>query len=150
MCKFISFLHNPATGELLVKDLESHANTEKALGLDLKVFREGHYTPDGTIEARVCSEDRKTAEECAASIRLRWPTFIDFFNWCMKETGQTETFGGALYLSGLTSAKGLVLPKSIGGSLYLSGLTSAKFLVLPKSIGCALYLNANVRAEMNL
>ncbi|MFA6359033.1 MAG: hypothetical protein WCY09_10345, partial [Candidatus Omnitrophota bacterium] len=35
---------------------------------------------------------------------------------------------------GLTSAKGLVLPKEVG-SLDLRGLTSAKGLVLPKEVG---------------
>ena len=51
-----------------------------------------------------------------------------------------QNIGGNLYLSNLTSAKGLVLPQSIGGSLMLSGLTSAKGLVLPQNIGGDLHL----------
>jgi predicted nucleic acid-binding protein len=36
-----------------------------------------------------------------------------------------------LFLKGLTSAKGLVLPEKINGCLFLNGLTSAEGLVLP-------------------
>ena len=55
---------------------------------------------------------------------------------------------GSLDLSGLTSAKGLVLPTSIGGGLNLSGLTSAEGLVLPTTIGGGLYLRDSVRREL--
>ena len=56
---------------------------------------------------------------------------------------------GGLLLSGLTSAKGLKLPKAIGtnsgykisGSLDLSGLTSAEGLVLQVWVGGQLYLD---------
>jgi len=49
MCEFASFFYNPKTGEIKVWDLTSHGNTEKALGLDLSVWGEGHYRPDGDI-----------------------------------------------------------------------------------------------------
>ena len=49
MCEFISFFHLPDTGEIKVWDLESHGNTEKKLELDMKKWREGHYTPKGRI-----------------------------------------------------------------------------------------------------
>jgi len=38
MCQFISFFHNPETGEIKVKDLESHGNTESMLGLNTKTM----------------------------------------------------------------------------------------------------------------
>ena len=56
-------------------------------------------------------------------------------------------FKGDLYLSDLTSAEGLVLPKEIGGSLYLWGLTSAEGLVLPEKIGNFLELGSLTSAE---
>jgi len=43
----------------------------------------------------------------------------------------------------------LMLPKRIGGWLYLNGLTSAKGLVLPESIGGGLDVSDKVRAELN-
>ena len=58
-----------------------------------------------------------------------------------------QSIGDSLYLSGLTSAKDLVLPQSIGGSLDLSGLTSAKDLVLPQSIGDSLDLRGLTSAK---
>ena len=64
-----------------------------------------------------------------------------------KDLVLPKSVGGHLYLSGLTSAKDLVLPKSIGGYLNLSGLTSAKDLVLPKSIGGSLYLRSLTSAD---
>ena len=134
MCQFISFHHRPDNGDIAVSVLDSHADTEKNLSLDLKLWREGHYLPDGNIECRVASDDRVTQEECNIRLKKRFPTFVKFFNWCMKETGQEEAFSGSLNLRGLTSAKGLVLPKSIGGWLNLRGLTSAKKAQVTKGI----------------
>ena len=57
--------------------------------------------------------------------------------------------GGSLSLDGLTSAKGLVLPKNISDSLYLDGLTSAKGLVFPENISGFLSLDGLTHAEKN-
>ena len=57
--------------------------------------------------------------------------------------------GGWLDLHGLTSAKDLVLPKTVSGWLDLRGLTSAKDLVLPKTVSGWLDLRDSVRQEMN-
>ena len=51
-----------------------------------------------------------------------------------------QSVGDNLYLSKLTGADGLVLPQSVGGNLYLSKLTGAYGLVLPQSVGGELYL----------
>ena len=102
--------------------------------------------PNGEIELRVADKDRITQAECNERLKSQFPTFIDFLNWCFR---QDINIGGGLYLRGLTSAKGLVLPTTIGGWLDLSGLTSAKGLVLPTTIGGALYLRGEVRQELN-
>ena len=46
-----------------------------------------------------------------------------------------KIFVSDLYLYGLTSADGLVLPQSVVGNLFLDNLTSAEGLVLPQNIG---------------
>ena len=46
-----------------------------------------------------------------------------------------KIFVSDLYLYGLTSADGLVLPRSVVGNLFLDNLTSAEGLVLPQNIG---------------
>ena len=149
MCEFISFFHNPVTGDIKVKDLNSHGNTEKELSLDHKYWREGHYLPNGKIVARVEPNDKKTEAECTTRIGQAYPRFVDFLSWVLKETNQLDVFNGNLYLAGLTSAKDLVLPKTVGGGLSLDGLTSAKDLVLPKTVGGSLYLNKLTSEERN-
>ena len=52
-----------------------------------------------------------------------------------------------LYLSGLTSAAGLTLPKTFSGGLYLSGLTSAAGLTLPKTVNGWLDLRGLTSAD---
>jgi hypothetical protein len=145
MCRLASFFHLPATGEVKVAVLDSHGDTEKQLNLDPKIWREGHYTPEGNIELRLTDEDRVDRTEYETAFHNRFPSFINFLNWAFKEIG--DKYGGWLNLSGLTSAKDLVLPKEIGDSLYLNGLTSAKDLVLPKEIGGWLYLNGLTSAK---
>ena len=56
-------------------------------------------------------------------------------------------FKGDLYLSDLTSAEHLVLPKKVIGDLYLDSLTSAEGLVLPEKIGGYLDLDNLTSAE---
>ena len=147
MCQFISFHHNPYTGKIAVYDLESHSNTEEKLKLDKTKWREGHYLPTGGIECRVVDIDPCTQREANARLKTKFPTFIKFFNYCLRKTNQSKTYGKSLDLRGLTSAEGLVLPKEIGGSLDLDGLTSAEGLVLPKEIGGWLYLSGLTSAK---
>ena len=51
-------------------------------------------------------------------------------------------FYGSLYLGGLESAEGLILPRGISMDLYLGSLGNAEGLILPKRIGGYLYLNS--------
>jgi hypothetical protein len=134
MCRLASFFHNPVTGDVVVGVLDHHQATAEKLKLDQKIWREGHYLPNGTIEARVQENDRVTQNECNERIRNRWPSFNLFLSWALRESAANEVYPGGLDLSGLTSAKDLVLPKTIRGWLDLRGLTSAKDLVLPKTI----------------
>ena len=53
---------------------------------------------------------------------------------------------GNLFLVNLTSAEGLVLPQSVGGDLNLRSLDSAVGLVLPQSVGGILYLSSLTNA----
>ena len=53
-----------------------------------------------------------------------------------------KIFVSDLYLYGLTSADGLVLPQSVVGNLFLVNLTSAEGLVLPQSVGGDLNLRS--------
>ena len=148
MCKFISFHHKPIDGEIAVSVLDSHSDTEKNLKLNLKLWREAHYLPDGKVDLRFTDDDKIDREEYRNAFLNRFPTFISFFNWCLIKTNQREKYGGSLYLSALTSAEGLVLPKEIGGWLDLSALTSAEGLVLPKKIGGSLNLKEKIREEL--
>ncbi len=118
MCQFVSFFHNTNTGRIRVYDLCGHSETSEALKLDLDVWREGHYLPDGTVECRVVDTDRKTSEECNERLLVKWPTFSDFLKMCLGVVG--DKYNGWLYLSGC-DLKGVKLPESISGWLYLSG-----------------------------
>ena len=120
MCQFVSFFHNPLTGDIRVYDLNSHSETEKGLSLDLKVWREGHYLPNGEIVCRLTPEDRITKEEANERLRSRFPKFKDFLNWAFVELNAEKKFSGGLDLSGC-DLKGIKLPTSVGGGLYLSG-----------------------------
>ena len=126
MCKQISFWHRPDNGDLAVKILDHHDATRQALNLNEALWREGHYLPDGTIEARVTADDRADAEQCGARIKSRWPTFSEFFSWCLLQPGVLDKDGGYpgdLYLRNLTALpKGFKFPEKIGGGLDLSAL----------------------------
>ena len=126
MCQFISFFHNPLNGDIAVSDLNSHGNTETELKLNKNIWREGHYLPNGGVELRFNPDDI-TPENYEEHFKNRFPTFIDFFNYCIMSTNSKETFGGYLDLRGLKSAKGLVLPKSVGGYLDLSYNVRAEY-----------------------
>ncbi|MFZ2602518.1 MAG: hypothetical protein WAX79_00755, partial [Candidatus Omnitrophota bacterium] len=147
MCKFISFFHSPINGDVVVSDLESHGNTETALKLNNKIWREGHYLSNGEFELRLTADDRVDVIEYNAAFKNRFPTFLSFLNWALDKICVDGKYSDSLDLNGLTSAKDLVLPKTIGGSLGLNGLTSAKDLVLPKTIGGSLYLNGLTSAK---
>ena len=112
MCKLISFWHNPKTGDLEISDLTSHENTRSDRDLNKKIWREGHYLPDGTIECRVAPADRETAAECAERVRNQWPTFAKFLVYAIGKIGNTCD---SLDLSDLTSLpKGVTFPKQCG------------------------------------
>ena len=167
MCKLASFWHNPSTGDIAVSILDQHDETAKALKLNEKVWREGHYLPSGEIECRVAPEDHITQEECNARLKSRFPTFVYFLSWALEEICKNGKYDGSLYLSSLTSAAGLKLPREISGSLDLrsltsaaglklpekcgyldlSSLTSAAGLKLPREISGYLYLSSEVKAE---
>ena len=132
MCQFISFHHKPTTGDIAVAVLDSHSDTEQRLKLNLALWREGHYTPNGEAELRFTDDDRVNKAEYKQSFLNRFPTFVSFFNWCMEQTNQKEKYDGQLYLRGLTSAKGLVLPKTVGGGLYLSDKVRAELKAMGK------------------
>lgn len=99
MCRFASFFHNPLTSEVVVHDLKSHGNTEQALKLNLKIWREGHYLPNGEIELRLEAGDRVDKVEYCNSFHGRFPTFISFLNWAFEKICKDEKYGGSLYLS---------------------------------------------------
>ena len=121
MCRMASFFHKPGTDEVVVYNLNSHSVTERKLKLDLNEWDEGHYLPNGTIEARVKPSSRHSQEECSANIKARFPSFIQFLNWAF-----TQALSENLDLRGLTSTKGLKLPSTVGGDLYLNKLTRAE------------------------
>ena len=58
-----------------------------------------------------------------------------------------KSIGGSIYLWLLASAEGLVLPQHVGGDIDLRSLTSAEGLVLPESIGGSIYLSSLTSAE---
>ena len=110
MCQFASFFHNPLNGGIKVAVLDSHGETEKKLSLSSNIWREGHYLPNGKIELRLTDDDRVDKIEYESAFRGRFPTFISFLNWAIKEMGAERLYGGSLDLHGLSSAEGLTLP----------------------------------------
>ena len=58
-----------------------------------------------------------------------------------------EILNGSLYLNSLHSAEGLILPKTLNGYLNLKGLYSAKGLVLPETLNGYLDLSGLESAE---
>ena len=157
MCRFISFFHKPdADGkpEIAVWDLTGHGETERHLELNLKVWQEGHYTPDGVVELRNNPNFRLDKAESGEVFKARFPVFKDFLKWCLKQeiSGYLDlsgcdlkgitlptSVGGYLDLSGC-DLKGIKLPESVGGSLDLSGC-DLKGIKLPESVGGYLYLS---------
>ena len=115
MCQFASGFLRP-TEELPVRiaDLNSHSDTQEKLklkdGQRADGWREFHWTPKDEIEVRVLEGDSFSAEQCKAGLRARWPGFIEFLNWALKEPSYVDS---ELYLNGLTSAKGLKLPEKV-------------------------------------
>ena len=140
MCRLASFFHKSdvTSTDVAVSNLASHDATEKALKLNRALWFEGHYLPNGTIEARVPPEAHVTADECVARIRKRWMRFADFFMWALRETSQTKSFNGSLDLRGC-DLKAVTLPTSISGSLDLRGC-DLKGVTLPTSTSGSLDL----------
>ena len=82
MCRMASFLYrvNQQTCniEFGVHDLESHSDTQSALGLkETEGWFEGHYTPEGEVQLRTPTGSNKTAEKI---LKTEHPTF-DAFIW---------------------------------------------------------------------
>jgi hypothetical protein len=146
MCQFISFFHRPDNGDVAVFNLESHSDTQAKLELNEKLWREGHYLPNGTIVCRVAPADKITEQECSERLKNHYPSFVEFFNWSMGETCKNGIYSGYLDLSSLTSAAGLKLPTKCG-SLDLRSLTSAAGLKLPTEISGYLDLSSLTSAE---
>ena len=130
MCQCASGFINPKTFEVRVRDLGSHSNTARALGLTDDIapdgWREMHYLPNGRIACRVLLQDSHTTNECIAAVLARWPRFVDFLTCAWPQCLVGDTYPGSLYLDGLTSAEGLTLPQSIGGALYLRASVRAE------------------------
>jgi hypothetical protein len=129
MCKYASFFHNPHDNQVCVKVLDSHGETEKELNLNLEVWREGHYTPEGEVELRLTEDDRVDPVEYETAFRNRFPTFNSFIRWANTQNARVER----LSLDSLKSVEGLDLPKSVE-VLHLNSLTSVEGLDLPESV----------------
>ena len=138
MYRFISFWHNPDTGDIKVSDLTSHSRTAEALGLDDKVWREGHYLPNGSVKCRVLDTDRKTSKECEDRLLSKWPTFIEFWEMCIEKGGEVNRTIDLRDCPGLR-----VLPENlkVNGSLYLSGCPGLRALPENLTVKGTLYLN---------
>ena len=112
MCRFISFHHNPISGDVVVSDLESHSDTEEKLKLNLNVWREGHYLPNGEVELRLCDNDRVDTDEYKSSFLKKYPTFASFFKFALRETNQEKKYKGSLDVRGC-DLKGIKLPENV-------------------------------------
>ena len=107
-------------------DITSHGETEKELNLNVKLWHDGHYLPDGSVECRLPDDKKDISME--AYVKERWPTFVEFYLWALAQHGQDKHYKGWLDLSSLTTIPdGFKLPDSIGGSLYLSDALRKKF-----------------------
>ena len=116
---------------MAVSDLVSHANTEEKLKLNKNVWREGHYTPKGNLILRFGNNDIKP-DNYEENFKSRFPSFNNFFNWCLMETKQEKKYNGSLNVSGC-DLKGIKLPETIGGSLDVSGC-DLKGIKLPENM----------------
>ena len=130
MCKFISFWYKPSNMDLAVWDLSHHHNTSKKLKLNDKIWREGHYTPDGEIECRVLDSDKYTQEECNDRLHRRYPTFQKFLKYCMDNI--PDNYEGSLYLQEC-DLKDITLPTKLRGNLYLFGC-DLKGIKIPENL----------------
>ena len=166
MCQFISFLHRPDNGDIVVYDLTSHSGTQKKLGLSEPLWCEGHYLPTGEIQCRTTDKNRETQEACEARLKNRFPTFIDFFLWAITQDYiSTDGFDlrglttlpagvkfpaecGYLDLRGLTTPPaGVKFPEKMSGSLDLRDLTTLPAGVkFPAECG-SLYLRAELKQQ---
>lgn len=88
---------------------------------DLKYRREFEWEGEHPV-VRTHAGDEHDGAWYASAIEARFKTRIAAINWAIARVNES---GVSLYLHGLTSAKGLVLPTKVGGYLDLRGLTSA-------------------------
>ena len=89
---------------------------------------------------------RNIKKDCALIFDVKEEVALSQEEW-EENQNKFKIFVSDLYLYGLTSADGLVLPQSVGGNLFLDNLTSAKGLVLPQSVGDNLFLDNLTSAE---
>jgi uncharacterized protein YjbI with pentapeptide repeats len=137
MCRFISFFHKPNLGDIdvAVWDMTSHGETEKALELNVKLWNEGHYTPDGKLELR----GNNLPENYNEHFLRRYPNFKSFLVWCLLQlTDANGSFNGSLDVRGC-NLKGVKLPTTIGCSLDVRGC-DLRGVKLPTTIGGSLYV----------
>jgi hypothetical protein len=73
--------------------------------------------------------------------------YLDFLTDPQLFPNNLSAIYGSLFLSGLTSAEHLVLPREITAGLCLDGLTSVENLTLPKRLGWNLSLNSLTSAK---
>ena len=77
---------------------------------------------------------RNIKKDCALIFDVKEEVALSQEEW-EENQNKFKIFVSDLYLYGLTSADGLVLPQSVVGNLFLDNLTSAEGLVLPQNIG---------------
>ena len=134
MCEMASFLYRPDTGDIVVYDLTGHGGTQKKLGLTEPLWCEGHYLPSGEIKCRTPDKNKEIEEKNEEHIRNRFPTFISFFMWAIKDDIISSD---GFDLRGLTTLPdGIVFPENMSGSLNLRSLTTLPDgIVFPKKCG---------------
>jgi hypothetical protein len=145
MCNFLSGLVTlEKHPKVLCRDLVSHDETVRILGIKPETYREWEWTQEDAGESltvRVMPGEDATV--LASAILAQFPRRIDCLNDCIKQ--MVESGIKELALPSLTSAEGLTLPSGIKW-LYLYSLTSAKGLTLPSGIE-TLYLNSLTSAK---
>lgn len=101
MCRLASFLHNPSKQLIAVWDLQRHSQTQEHLGLtEAMGWYEGHYLPNGEILCRIPGTDSTNVvagythdDVMEAWIREKYPIFVDFVEWALKNGAQTPDPG---------------------------------------------------------
>ena len=122
MCEFISFVVCE-DGRLLANNLSAHEGIEALHNLKPGTYRECEWTGESEDTLTFRLEEGETKGEWLSYVLSRFSKRIDLLNWFLANP---VAVGGWLDLRGLTSAKGLKLPKTVGRWLDLCGLTFAE------------------------